>query len=263
MFLASRLDNGFEFGLVKRGRGLLMVSLESALRAVRRLVRKAGFDINRFPPDVSREAFLERLDIDVVLDVGANEGQYAVDLRELGYGGRIISFEPLSEQFSLLEQRSSTDERWDCLNLALGGHDGEATINKAEYSVFSSFLETTNFIEELDPGSVARGREKVRIRRLDAVLEEMSIGEGAVWLKIDTQGYELTVLEGASGWLDRFSAVQLEMSLRAAYEGQPGFETVRSFMGERGFVLAAILPGFTKPDTNELVEVDGIFLRAG
>jgi FkbM family methyltransferase len=240
-----------------------MVSLEGVLRAVRRLVRNAGFDINRFPPDVSREAFFKRLNIDVVLDVGANEGQYASDLREMGYRGRIISFEPLSEQFDLLEQRSSTDEQWDCLNLALGDDDGEATINKAEYSVFSSFLETTDFIEELDPGSVARGQEKVRIRRLDGVLEEMNIGEGAVWLKIDTQGYELTVLDGASSRLDRFAAVQLEMSLRAAYEGQPGFESVRSFMGEKGFVLAAILPGFIKPDTNELVEVDGIFLRVG
>ena len=259
----SRLGKGLEIGLVERCGGLSMVSLKGVPRAVRRLVRNAGLDINRFPPDVSREAFLKRLDIDVALDVGANEGQYASDLREMGYRGRIVSFEPLREQFRLLEQRSSTDEQWDWLNLALGNDDGEATIHKAEHSVFSSFLETTDFIEELDPGSVASGQERVRVHRLDVVLEEMSIGEGAKWIKIDTQGYELTVLEGASGWFDRFAAVQLEMSLRAAYEGKLGFESVRSFMGERGFVPAAILPGFVKPYTNELVEVDGIFLRVG
>ena len=115
--------------------GPLMANIKGVLRGVRRLARNAGFDVTRFPPDGSREAFLEKLDISVVLDVGANEGQYATGLREMGYQGRIVSFEPLSEQFNLLEGLCSADALWDCHNLALGDTEGEATINKAEYSM--------------------------------------------------------------------------------------------------------------------------------
>jgi hypothetical protein len=105
------------------------------------------------------------------------------------------------------------------------------------------------------------GRERVEIRALDGVFPDLQLAGRKAWLKSDTQGFELQVLEGARECLHAFAGVQLELSLRPLYSGQPGFEQMIQEMRGRGFVLSDLVRGFA--DGWELLEVDGLFVRSG
>jgi hypothetical protein len=136
-------------------------------RYARRATRLAGFELVRHP---SRGAapladFLERFQIDTVLDVGANVGQYGSALRAGGYSGRIVSFEPNPEAFRLLAARAARDGSWEAVCVGLGAEDGAAELNVSGFSVFSSMLRTTQYVEGVDARSRAEQTCGCRSRR--------------------------------------------------------------------------------------------------
>lgn len=119
------------------------------------------------------KAILEKYQINIVLDVGANEGQFAADLRHIDYKGRIVSFEPIASAFAVLKQASLSDPNWDVHQIALGSHNGEQKINVADVSVFTSFLKSNSWCEqEFGKNSLGSKEEIVIVRRLDEVLQE-------------------------------------------------------------------------------------------
>ena len=231
------------------------------IESFRHLLRRTGYDIRRHPDPGALGFHLRTLEVDTVLDVGANAGRYATAVRRIGYRGRIISFEPLREPFARLEAASAADDRWECHRCALGAADAETEINVSDCTEFSSFLPIHGFARDVHPTSGATRRELVPIRSLDGMFADLQLDGGTLWLKSDTQGFELQVLEGARQCLDAFVGVQLELSLRPLYSGQPGFEEVVGEMRRRGFVLSDLVRGFA--DNWELFEVDGLFVRRG
>lgn len=203
---------------------------------------------------------LERHGIELVLDVGANRGQYGGSLRRAGYGGKIISFEPLTEAFSKLQQTCAEDEDWSCCRLGLGERDGDSTINISANSVSSSFLPARDWATEVQPRIAFIGQEVVPVRRLDNLVPELTKAT-RIFLKIDAQGFERPVLMGAEGVLDRIALVQLELSYRAAYEGQLESSDMIDFMRQRGFEPVMLWPGWTDPN-GFLRESDMVFARS-
>lgn len=89
---------------------------------------------------------IKRHNIDLVLDVGANAGQFSLDLRKTGYQGEIISFEPIKECYESLI--SIADNNWRIFNFALDDSETTQEINISKKSVFSSLLETSDFGKE-------------------------------------------------------------------------------------------------------------------
>jgi FkbM family methyltransferase len=231
------------------------------IESVRRLIRRSGFDVRRHPDPGALGFHLRALGVETIVDVGANEGRYARHVREIGFRGRIISFEPLAGTFARLQAASAGDDLWECHQCALGAADAETDIAVSECTEFSSFLPLQSFAQALHPTARPVRRERVQVRALDGMIAGLGLAGRTAWLKSDTQGFELQVLEGARACLDAFTGVQLELSLRPIYDGQPGFEQVVGEMGRRGFVLSDLLRGFA--DGWELLEVDGLFVRAG
>ena len=133
---------------------------------------------------------LSKLEIDVVFDVGANEGQFAKKLRNLGYKEKIISFEPLKKVFNLLEKNSSNDKKWQAMNIAIGDQDGETTINESNYSLSSSILPMSKLHLEAKENSNYIGKQKVSIKKIDTVIDSENLIKNNLFLKIDTQGFE-------------------------------------------------------------------------
>jgi len=217
-------------------------------------------------PDAAVDPLLLRhlrgLRVDTVIDVGANEGQYGRLLRAAGFRGRIVSFEPLPQTFEVLLSVSRRDRQWDCHQLAIGDRNDVGEMSVSQCSVFSSFLPIRSFVHDIQPPSRTIGRERVQTRTLDSIFPELRLDGQIVWLKSDTQGFELQVLRGADRSLARFRAIQLEMSIRALYDNQPTIETMLRYMWERGFVLSALLQGFADEKRWELMEVDGIFVNS-
>jgi len=235
------------------------------LRSLRDLLGRAGIEVHRRTIHNSAELRLAHLlreaGIDLVLDVGANAGQYAAGLRLFGYAGRIVSFEPLSsahEQLSCAARRGG----WEVApRMAIGDVDREISIHLAGNSVSSSILDMLPTHESAAPGSAYVSSETVPMRRLDGVAGDYLAGARSVLLKIDTQGYEDRVLTGAAGILDRVAAIQTELSLIPLYAGQPLFDDMRRRIEAIGFELYAVFPGFVDERTGRTLQLDGFFRR--
>jgi FkbM family methyltransferase len=227
---------------------------------VRRLVRRLGFDVVRFRGDTSD--FVQRLlaseSIDLVADVGANSGQYGLRLRAQGYPGPILSFEPTRSAFQELERWAIQDRAWSCERLALGESSGTTVMHVSDNSVSSSLYEPTREHLAAAPSAAARRTEEVEIRRLDEVLPSSA---QSIWLKIDTQGHEAKVLAGAGDTWPRLKVIQLELSLRPMYRGEPVLHEMVALMEDKGYVLTYLEPGLRDRHSGAMLQCDGIFVR--
>lgn len=242
-----------------------MNRFSQVLARVRPAVQRHGWDVVRYPGSdfaYMRSRFLERSGVDLVIDVGANTGQYGRLIRDHGYRASILSFEPMSHEFVELSMHAAKDDAWTAHRLALGSDNDELPINIAGNSISSSLLPMLPRHVDFASHSAYVDVESVAVRRLDEVARDRVASARAPYLKIDTQGFEIPVLEGASESLPRMAGVELEMSLVPLYEGQGLLEDVLERMRGAGFVLHALSPGLVDSDTGETLQVDGIFKPA-
>jgi FkbM family methyltransferase len=200
--------------------------------------------------------------ISLVLDIGANKGQYGKFLRDnIGYKGRIVSFEPLCEAFGLLKQTAASDPLWECHNIALGDVKGAATINVSANSHSSSMLPVCARTLEIEPSVGYVGTQDVAVCRLDAVLDQFVLPDDRIFLKIDTQGYELKILNGTLGVINRIVLIQLETSFFEVYHGETLVGDVIKYLDYIGYRVVSIEPGWENPTTGELLQADFTFCR--
>ena len=237
----------------------------NAKQVVRRFLRRMGYDIVRYAPTshplARRKRLLEISGINIVLDVGANVGQYAKQLRDIGYKGEIISFEPLSSAYKELLANANADGHWKAMNYALGITNGKTEINISALSCSSSILEMLPSHMKSAPESKYVGKEQIEVRTLDSVFENICSREQNILLKIDTQGFERHVIEGAENSLRFIDAIQLEMSLIPLYKGGPLFDEMYKLLCREGYCIVSIEPGFSDKESGQLLQVDGIFHR--
>ena len=209
-----------------------------------------------------REIFVT-LGVDLVLDVGANRGQFGRVLRDrIGYDGEIVSFEPQRGVADELAERVARDPRWRVLPLGLGDRDDELTLNISRESVFSSLLPATEFgRSRFSRGITVVDAATVPVRRLDRVLPDLirDWSGRTVHLKVDTQGFDLNVIRGAGDLLSRFASVQVELPIRASYQGAPTGPELMTELVERGFDLAGLFP--VVRDGLRLVDADAVFVN--
>jgi FkbM family methyltransferase len=189
--------------------------------------------LDRFIEFTMLKELLAKLEIDCVLDVGANCGQFARHLRTVGYRGRIISFEPNPEEFTRLQRSFSSDPAWSGYPIALGKQTGTLQLKIPGISVLSSFLDLQN-----DPSSELR-TEEVEMRRLDELFPSLMVKAAAakVFLKMDTQGYDLNVFHGAAGCIDEIRGLVSEISARPLYKDQPHYLESLATYERAGFEL--------------------------
>lgn len=241
--------------------------MRKIIEVFRRFVNSFGFDVVRYSPRNDlvkvRERVLKDLDISLVLDVGANEGLYGQQLRDTGYRGKIVSFEPLKEPFDKLMHRSGLDKDWICRKEALGDVNGIARIHVGNRSSISSMLAMHPSLAEIAPELGMFDQEDTAVARLDCLWEDLCVSErsGNVYLKIDVQGFECQVLEGCAGVLDRVSAVEIELSLRELYKGQCLIDEALCWLRTHGFTCVHIEPSFVDHRRGHILQMDGIFLR--
>jgi len=205
---------------------------------------------------------LKRFEVDLVLDVGANIGQFAREIRAFGFAGRIVSFEPLGDAHRRLRDAAAGDKAWLVHpRCALGDREGEIAINVAANSVSSSLLPMTHAHVGAAGASAYVGRETVPLFRLDAVANPYLAAARHPFLKIDTQGFEWHVLDGAPQSLALLRGVLCELSLVELYEGQHLWRDVIERLERGGFTLWNLQPGFADPRDGRTLQVDAVFFR--
>ncbi|WP_282607705.1 FkbM family methyltransferase [Pelagibius sp. Alg239-R121] len=200
--------------------------------------------------------------VDLFLDVGANVGQTGRSLRDAGYRGRILSFEPVPSAYAALQQAAAADPLWTVAPpMAIGDCDGEITLNVSEASDMSSALEASDALMEALPKTEVREKLTVVSRRLDSILPGLLEGAASVFLKIDTQGFERSVLNGAPETLNVVKGVQMELSLFSLYKGE---ETYLSFLQDlHGLGMEPhmiVETNFSKTLRRQL-QIDVVFMR--
>ena len=234
---------------------------------IKNAFKAAGYSVSRYDAtrdaDAVRHQLLNRIQADMVLDVGANAGQYGRRLRRLGYQGRIVSFEPLSVAYSRLHEAAGADTRWCAENTALGDHDGTATINIAGNSWSSSLLDMLPLHLQAAPESAYVGTETIRVARLDSVFDHHVSQDDKVFLKIDTQGFTSKVLAGGEQSLGRIAGLEVELSTYPLYRDEPLIHEVLASLSSRGFNVFYLEPEVVDQATGKQLQLNGLFLKEG
>ena len=236
-------------------------------RLIRRTANRFGIDIHRYRPAETLPGQLAMMlrhhDVDVLLDVGANIGQFAKAIREAGFGRRVVSFEPLKDAHAQLLVESRGDPDWLVADkVAIGAEEGEVVMNVAGNSFSSSVLDMLPAHENAAPGSIRVGAEHARLAPLDIAAQDHVQNDDTVFIKIDTQGYEDRVLRGATRILEQAVGIHVELSFIPLYDGQPLFHEMVERIREDGFRLWGIWPGIHDPGTGRMLQVDATFFRS-
>jgi FkbM family methyltransferase len=213
----------------------------------------------RTPARRLREVFAA-LDIDCVVDVGANEGQYGRMLRdEVGYLGRIASVEPAQRPFARLRAAAGDDPEWLPFNFGLGDIEETAALHVVSADDLSSLHALNDYGRRRFEGTDEVATEAVDLRRLDVMFDELVDGHDRVFLKIDTQGHDLSVLSGLGD--RRVSGLQIELSFLRIYDGTPTYREAFDLIDGLGYALCGFFPVTHSSDGLFLIEADGVFVR--
>jgi FkbM family methyltransferase len=228
---------------------------------------RLGFEVQRFAPASSHAAQLKAMlswhRVNLILDVGANVGQFGKELRErVGYTGRIVSFEPMRTAHEALSTAAAGDRSWQIApRAAVGAARGTITINIAGNSASSSVLPMLESHASAAPESVFVGTEVVPLEPLDSIAPGYFRQDSVGFLKIDTQGYESEVLDGATETLPRVVGVQLELSVIPLYAGQKLMPELMERIAAMGFELWAMTPALIQSRTGRMLQIDATFFR--
>jgi FkbM family methyltransferase len=199
---------------------------------------------------------------DVLIDIGANEGQYGAWARKLGFKGRIISFEPQQATCEALSRAARGDDLWEYHRVAIGESDGELELHVfTDSTMTSAFSPTPNLLRSF-PESVETGTEIVPMRSMLSLWPSLNCAGQRVFFKADVEGYELAVLRGAGAVLRDVAFMELELSLGDTFLGAPLIQDVLAFLSDQGFSVLALEQNHADEyDTGQMYMVDGIFRR--
>ncbi|MEP4079114.1 FkbM family methyltransferase [Haloferula sp.] len=231
------------------------------MNLIKKAARHFGYDLRKHykvPTDDSQSTILNVINyyrIDLILDVGANVGQFGRELRQSGYAGELHSFEPVDNTFKQLQANSADDSNWFCHHMALGASSGVRTINLMGSSDFSSFNEPSDFGTRRFKKLRVEGTEEVTMSTVSHFIQERKLESRRILLKMDTQGHDLEVLAGAKESLSSIPAIQTEISLTPLYSGAPSYlESLKTF-GDLGYSIAGLHP-VNKSEDLSIIEMD-------
>ncbi len=206
---------------------------------------------------------LRRYRVDCVLDVGANRGQYARLLRDIGFRGRIISFEPVPHIFAELSTAAAQDDLWEVHQVAPGREAGELEMNVVP-GTLSSLLPPSHF----GARRYARLRDvhvqRVPVRRIDEMLRRLVPAgtQPRILLKLDTQGFDLEAFAGLGTVAEQVVALQSEVALLTIYDRMPRLPEALAVYEGAGFEVTGMYPVSREARTARVLEYDCVMVRA-
>jgi len=198
-----------------------------------------------------------------ILDVGANTGQFVLELKPIFPSAKFFSFEPLPSCFELLKKLSLSDSKWECFNLALGDVNKVAEFHiHTGHTSSSSFLSTVETNYELYPETRKQETALVQCATLDEWIRSHPEAEkNPIVLKLDVQGYETKVLRGAETTLPNVEAVITEVIVETLYEAQSLFSEQVELLAQAGLNFTGVIRHAFDPKGN-VISFDGVFRRA-
>jgi FkbM family methyltransferase len=228
-----------------------------------RLLRR--FDLKLVPYSETyvarRNLLLRSSQVDTILDIGANVGQYGMLVRHYGYTGRVLSIEPLSGPFRRLAARAAGDPAWEVERRAVGAAPGMLDVHVSDDTVWSSALPLLATAGDWNPRSRYVATEKVELESIDAIVARHGFAADRMGLKIDVQGFERDVLLGAHETLRSVPYLEIELSGRPFYDGQMLLPEALAATAAAGLTMVLVEALRPDPATGRAMQFDGIFVR--
>jgi FkbM family methyltransferase len=215
----------------------MLKSVANAILRRRQLSIVADWELDACVASRHFRRILDRHKIDCVLDVGANRGQFRAFARSAGWSGKLISFEPVKAYYDAIQG--------EAYNYALGNTDGVEYITTFQDSpAFASICQPDiAAMDKVMPRKIRpEKREAITVRRLSSVLDEIAPDARRIFLKTDTQGYDLEVFRGAATVLDRIAALWVEISFLPIYKDAPSYADALGEFKSAGFHVSGMFP---------------------
>jgi FkbM family methyltransferase len=239
---------------------------------IRKLLQKVGYDIVKYHPKYKMGDFdtvnlegefkwLKEFDFKTILDIGANEGQFADKMHAIFPKATIYSFEPIPETFAILQKNFENIPQIKPVNLAIGEASGEIIFNKNESTASSSFLEMTGQHTDNFYFAVKTEPINVRVETLVNAMKEVSL-ELPLLIKIDVQGFEEKVINGGIEIIKMADMVFCEVSFVELYKSQSLFDKTFQTFKEMGFKYMGSIEQLRSPETNHILQADAIFVKS-
>jgi FkbM family methyltransferase len=228
-------------------------------KSVKTIFRACGLDIRqtwKFLP----YSWLRNLNITTVLDVGANTGQFALQIHALLPDAKIYSFEPLTDCYALLRKNMRGIANFESFNVALGNANGKCSIYRNAFSPSSSLLPMQNLLKQAFPQTAHTELEEIEICRLDDMAHTLEL-DGNVLIKIDVQGFEDMVIIGGQKVIERAHVIIVETTFEPLYQGQVLFDSIYSMLTSKGFEIRGCEDPLRDPGDTRILQCDSIFIR--
>jgi FkbM family methyltransferase len=201
--------------------------------------------------------------IGTVLDVGANEGQFIKVARVLFPKASILAFEPNPRLTRSLQTLLTAEGNGAVLPIACGRESTAMPLHLTEFSPANSLLQPATHRVPDFPSLEAEDTVEVKVERLDDAVRASSLAHAPYLLKIDVQGFEWEVLQGAIGILPDVMVIICEVNAVALYAKQAGFEQIYGFLYEHNFRLVDLGEPIRARGTGEVLYFDVAFLKTG
>ena len=198
--------------------------------------------------------------INTVIDIGASDGGYAMKVRNLFPHAKIFSFEPIPESYKKLNDKFKSDENFKAFNIAVGNTTGKSEFYQNNYVGSSSFLEMSTLHIDAYPYTKDCSKIEVNVDKLDNIIKANELVPNVI-LKIDVQGYEKYVLEGAEDLLKNIKIIFTEVSFNSLYKSQWLFNEIIDFLKERGFIIGGIENISQSLQDGTFLQADVFFIR--
>jgi len=195
-----------------------------------------------------------------ILDIGANRGMFTKCAHHIFPNAAFYTFEPLKDCFEELCKLQRIIDKLECFNVAVGDKSFKTVIRRSNYDYSSSLLEMADLHKQAFPYTTGEQLEEIKVQTLDAILSGRNI-KRPLLIKLDVQGYESFVLAGAVETLKKTDYILCEMSLRSLYKGQALFDDIYQEITRNGFKFSGQMGKVTHPQTTEVLQIDGLFVR--
>ena len=231
-------------------------------KSIRKLLNVFGYEIVKLSDHISyakKDSWLQKLHINTIIDIGANEGQFVNNISRILPGRKIYSFEPIKHCYNQLLKKTS-QHNVTAYNYAVGDVNTDAEINISGNYVSSSLLKMEDLHIAMYPKSEYVKKEQIRVVRLDDILKDEGLKDN-ILIKIDVQGFEEQVLKGGRNTIDKAHAVIIEIALKPLYENQWRFDDVYQYFIGKGFIFLGFTDQVCMKVTGIPLYADGIFLK--
>ena len=204
--------------------------------------------------------WLSKLGINTIINIGSNEGQFALDLRKYIPKAKIYAFEPLPDPFKILCAKFENDSNFTAFPFALGKDEGIVDMYLNEYSPSSSLLKMDDNHKKHFDFAKNEFQVKVDIKKLDDVAFQFEILKPLL-VTIDVQGFELDVINGGLETIRKADVIITEVSFTSLYKGQPLFDELYATITSLDFEYAGNFEQLISPVNDAILQADAIFVK--